>query len=277
MKKKYNTKLIVALGVIVFFTLYGATFKLVRLRLNKVDQTANVMNTDFDKDGSELHQELEAEKAKERKKSPMQKFNESKKIYISDEEVSDIRIEGESLDSFRSAIHNFVKIRDIDDNFKPLNTGKNSGDLKFKTDFNYFVMETDNKKSIYKIPVNAKKDFKLKFRRMIYTSVNFISDGKSIDKLEVYSGNVVKKPLPWNRKTLVRKILYKREVGKIQPEKEFEKTEENFTIKIEKAGVKLSIQTMGPDFIKVECGDNTAYYEVYPDLYNYLKNDIFAK
>ena len=69
---------------------------------------------------------------------------------------------------------------------------------------------------------------------------------------------------------MINKILYKREVGKIQPEKEFTRVKDNYTIKVDKSGVVLSIQTMGKDFIKVTCGDNTAYYEVYPYLYNYL-------
>ena len=46
---------------------------------------------------------------------------------------------------------------------------------------------------------------------------------------------------------------------------------------MEKSNIKISIQTMGKDFIKVDCGDNTAYYEVYQDLYSYLHDEGFKK
>ena len=44
---------------------------------------------------------------------------------------------------------------------------------------------------------------------------------------------------------------------------------------MEKSGEKIYIQTMGKDFIRVTCGDNIAYYEVYPELYNYLHDEVF--
>ena len=120
-----------------------------------------------------------------------------------------------------------------------------------------------------------KAELESEYRKLIYTSVDFITNKENMGSIRLYHGDKSKKVWPWKKDDLIYKILYKREVGKIQPEKEFRKSKDNYTIKMEKSGEEIYIQTMGKDFIKVTCGDNIAYYEVYPELYNYLHDEVF--
>lgn len=278
-KKKLNKSAIIIIAIIVFFLLYFLSFKLARGYLVKhgSNDTTNVMNVENDGEKTEVQKEIEMKKTQENKKGALERFKESKKMYISDEEVKNIKVEGETLESFKRSMSNFVVVRSVGEEFHPDNKGKTNNDVRFETDFNYFQVTAGNKKEYYKIPVSDKEDFRNMYRRMIYTSVDFITNGDKIGEMKLYHKNEEKKVWPWKKKDLIHKILYKREVGKIQPEKEFSKSKQNYTIKIKKSGVELSIQTMGKDFIKVHCGDNIAYYEVYTDLYDYLSKDVFKK
>lgn len=269
--KKFKKSQILVLAIVGFFVLYLISFKMSRgYIINHKSEDASVISEDNNEEKNEIQKQIEVRQKEEEKKGALQRFNECKKAYISDEQVGNIKIEGTTLDTLKRSMDSFVKIRSIDDDFKPKNEMKSNNNIVIKTDFNYIEVKSDKKLEYYKIPVSEKKDFKSMFRRMIYTSVEFITNGDKIGKIKLYSGNQQKRVLFWQKKDLIRKIMYKREVGKIQPEKEFGKTKKNYTIKIEKSGVEIAIQTMGRDFIKVSCGDNVAYYEVFPELYNYL-------
>ncbi len=275
-KPKLKKTTILILAVVGFFFLYFFSFKMSRgYIIHHAADDTTIMDIDSGGEKTKVQQEMENKRLNENKKSPMQRLKESKKAFISDDQVNDIKIDGSTLEDFKRAMSNFVKVRDVDEEFKPINKGKTNNNVQFETDFNYLVIKSGKKRECYKIPISEKKDFQNMYRRMIYTSVEFITNGRGIGDVKIYHGNEEKKVWFWKKKELINKILYKREVGKIQPEKEFTRVKDNYTIKVDKSGVLLSIQTMGKDFIKVTCGDNTAYYEVYPDLYNYLHDKEF--
>ena len=271
---KFNKKRLMILGLIVFFIVYILSFNFISSKFSqKDDKTSEITATNNKNSGETLEQReiLESEK-RESNKDLIVRFKEANKIYIGDNRANHIKITGSSLQTFDRLITNFVKIRNVNNDFSPVCSGKSSNGVRFLTDFNYFELIDKNKTVHYKIPVSYKNDFQNLYRRLIYTSVEFITNGEDIGSIKVYSGNDSKSVWFWNKKELLNKLLYKREVGKIQPEKEFQKIKDNYTVKMDKSGVKISIQTMGKDFVKVTCGDNIAYYEVYPDLYTYLYN-----
>ncbi len=271
---KLNIIVRVVVVILIFMLLYSISFKMARINIDK-GQTMDIMSVDTGGEKTKTQEAMEAKKAEEAKKSLLVRFKESKKIYISDEETENIKISGETLEQFKRKAEVFVKVRNLDDDFKTSNKGYTDNSLNFKTDFNYFVITSGKRVENYKVPVSMKAELEAEYRKLIYTSVDFITNKENMGSIRIYHGDESKKVWPWKKDDLIYKILYKREVGKIQPEKEFKKSKDNYTIKMEKSGVKIFIQTMGKDFIKVTCGDNTAYYEVFPELYNYLHDEVF--
>lgn len=271
---KLNIIVRVVVVILIFMLLYSISFKMARINIDK-GQTMDIMSVDTGGEKTRTQEAMEAKKAEEAKKSLLVRFKESKKIYISDEETENIKISGETLEQFKRKAEVFVKVRNLDDDFKTSNKGYTDNSLNFKTDFNYFVITSGKRVENYKVPVSMKAELEAEYRKLIYTSVDFITNKENMGSIRIYHGDESKKVWPWKKDDLIYKILYKREVGKIQPEKEFKKSKDNYTIKMEKSGVKIFIQTMGKDFIKVTCGDNTAYYEVFPELYNYLHDEVF--
>lgn len=271
---KLNIIVRVVVVILIFMLLYSISFKMARINIDK-GQTMDIMSVDTGGEKTKTQEAMEAKKAEEAKKSLLVRFKESKKIYISDEETENIKISGETLEQFKRKAEVFVKVRNLDDDFKTSNKGYTDNSLNFKTDFNYFVITSGKRVENYKVPISMKAELEAEYRKLIYTSVDFITNKENMGSIRIYHGDESKKVWPWKKDDLIYKILYKREVGKIQPEKEFKKSKDNYTIKMEKSGVKIFIQTMGKDFIKVTCGDNTAYYEVFPELYNYLHDEVF--
>ena len=271
---KLNIIVRVVVVILIFMLLYSISFKMARINIDK-SQTMDIMSVDTGGEKTKTQEAMEAKKAEEAKKSLLVRFKESKKIYISNEETENIKISGETLEQFKRKTEVFVKVRNLDDDFKTSNKGYTDNNLHFKTDFNYFVITSGKRVENYKVPVSMKAELEAEYRKLIYTSVDFITNKENMGSIRIYHGDESKKVWPWKKDDLIYKILYKREVGKIQPEKEFKKSKDNYTIKMEKSGVKIFIQTMGKDFIKVTCGDNTAYYEVFPELYNYLHDEVF--
>ena len=245
-----------------------------RINIDK-GQTMDIMSVDTGGEKTKTQEAMEAKKAEDAKKTLLVRFKESKKIYISNEETENIKISGETLEQFKRKTEVFVKVRNLDDDFKTSNKGYTDNNLHFKTDFNYFVITSGKRVENYKVPVSMKAELESEYRKLIYTSVDFITNKENMGSIRIYHGDKSKKVWPWKKDDLIYKILYKREVGKIQPEKEFRKSKDNYTIKMEKSGEEIYIQTMGKDFIRVTCGDNIAYYEVYPELYNYLHDEVF--
>lgn len=271
---KLNIIVRVVVVILIFMLLYSISFKMARINIDK-GQTMDIMSVDTGGEKTKTQEAMEAKKAEDAKKTLLVRFKESKKIYISNEETENIKISGETLEQFKRKTEVFVKVRNLDDDFKTSNKGYTDNNLHFKTDFNYFVITSGKRVENYKVPVSMKAELESEYRKLIYTSVDFITNKENMGSIRLYHGDKFKKVWPWKKDDLIYKILYKREVGKIQPEKEFRKSKDNYTIKMEKSGVKIYIQTMGKDFIRVTCGDNTAYYEVYPELYNYLHDEVF--
>lgn len=271
----HNKILMIVFAVALFFIFYIGAFNIVGSKLDEGNGDTNIIDVEGESGKSEIQQQLESKKAIESKKSLLERFSSVKKMFISNDDVENIKIEGETLENFKRNIDLFVKIRAIDEAFNPVNKGTTESDIDFETDFKYFKLKSGKKVEYYKIPVTMESSFESSFRKMIYTSVDFIKNKEGLGKVKLYYKDEEKGVWPWKKDDLLYKILYKREVGKIQPEKEFRKSKDNFTIKMEKSGTDVSIQTMGKDFIKVTNGDNVAYYEVYPDLYNYLKDEVF--
>ena len=271
---KLNIIVRVVVVILIFMLLYSISFKMARINIDK-GQTMDIMSVDTGGEKTKTQEAMEAKKAEDAKKTRLVRFKESKKIYISNEETENIKISGETLEQFKRKAEVFVKVRNLDDDFKTSNKGYTDNNLHFKTDFNYFVITSGKRVENYKVPVSMKAELESEYRKLIYTSVDFITNKENMGSIRLYHGDKSKKVWPWKKDDLIYKILYKREVGKIQPEKEFRKSKDNYTIKMEKSGEKIYIQTMGKDFIKVTCGDNIAYYEVYPELYNYLHDEVF--
>ncbi|MBC2575138.1 hypothetical protein [Peptostreptococcus canis] len=272
---KLNKTVLIILVIILFFLVYSFSFKVFRKWISSSPKT-DIVNIDTRGEKNRVQQELERKEIEDRKKSVLLRFNESKKMFISSGNIEDIKVEGEMMDNFNRITISFVKLRGIDGKFEPDNRGKTNTGIEFETDFNYFVVKDRDKTEYYKIPVAVKSDFQSMYNRMIFTSVDYIVNKKDLGKIRVCKGNDEKGIMPWKKDDLIHKILYKREVGKIQPEKDFQKSKKNFTIKIKKSNRDIIIQTMGKDFIKVTSGDNIAYYEVYKDLYEYLDTEIFG-
>ena len=271
---KLNIIVRVVVVILIFMLLYSISFKMARINIDK-GQTMDIMSVDTGGEKTKTQEAMEAKKAEDSKKTLLVRFKESKKIYISNEETENIKISGETLEQFKRKTEVFVKVRNLDDDFKTSNKGYTDNNLHFKTDFNYFVITSGKRVENYKVPVSMKAELESEYRKLIYTSVDFITNKENMGSIRLYHGDKSKKVWPWKKDDLIYKILYKREVGKIQPEKEFRKSKDNYTIKMEKSGEEIYIQTMGKDFIRVTCGDNIAYYEVYPELYNYLHDEVF--
>lgn len=271
---KLNIIVRVVVVILIFMLLYSISFKMARINIDK-GQTMDIMSVDTGGEKTKTQEAMEAKKAEDAKKTLLVRFKESKKIYISNEETENIKISGETLEQFKRKTEVFVKVRNLDDDFKTSNKGYTDNNLHFKTDFNYFVITSGKRVENYKVPVSMKAELEAEYRKLIYTSVDFITNKENVGSIRLYHGDKSKKVWPWKKDDLIYKILYKREVGKIQPEKEFRKSKDNYTIKMEKSGEEIYIQTMGKDFIRVTCGDNIAYYEVYPELYNYLHDEVF--
>ena len=271
---KLNIIVRVVVVILIFMHLYSISFKMARINIDK-GQTMDIMSVDTGGEKTKTQEAMEAKKAEDAKKTLLVRFKESKKIYISNEETENIKISGETLEQFKRKTEVFVKVRNLDDDFKTSNKGYTDNNLHFKTDFNYFVITSGKRVENYKVPVSMKAELESEYRKLIYTSVDFITNKENMGSIRLYHGDKSKKVWPWKKDDLIYKILYKREVGKIQPEKEFRKSKDNYTIKMEKSGEEIYIQTMGKDFIRVTCGDNIAYYEVYPELYNYLHDEVF--
>ena len=189
-KPKLKKTTILILAVVGFFFLYFFSFKMSRgYIIHHAADDTTIMDIDNGGEKTKVQQEMENKRLNENKKSPMQRLKESKKAFISDDQVNDIKIDGSTLEDFKRAMSNFVKVRDVDEEFKPINKGKTNNNVQFETDFNYLVIKSGKKRECYKIPISEKKDFQNMYRRMIYTSVEFITNGRGIGDVKIYHGN----------------------------------------------------------------------------------------
>ena len=176
---KLNIIVRVVVVILIFMLLYSISFKMARINIDK-GQTMDIMSVDTGGEKTKTQEAMEAKKAEEAKKSLLVRFKESKKIYISDEETENIKISGETLEQFKRKAEVFVKVRNLDDDFKTSNKGYTDNSLNFKTDFNYFVITSGKRVENYKVPVSMKAELEAEYRKLIYTSVDFITNKENI-------------------------------------------------------------------------------------------------
>ncbi|MDU4856291.1 MAG: hypothetical protein E6X72_18055, partial [Clostridioides difficile] len=123
--------------------------------------------------------------------------------------------------------------------------------------------------------VSSKDAFKKLLDESIYTSFDLLSHYKDWKEVTITHGKEIKKVHRWKFDDLAHKMISKRVVGKVQPEKSKERSDYNFTINIKGDNFDVKVDTMGKDYVKVTSKKNVSYYEVHTSLFDYLKNEIF--
>ena len=151
----------------------------------------------------------------------------------------------------------------------------NDDGVRFSTDLNLFRIYTVNEEVYYKIPVSEKTRFEKILSGSIYTSFDFVKKYKTWKNVSVSYNDQKKTIHKWKYDDLAYKMSSKRIVGKIQPEKNKERSKYNFTIDIQGDNYTLKIETMGKDYVKISSDKGEAYYEVSIALYEYLREEIF--
>ena len=255
-RRKIKRSTFLIAGVIVFFAVYFLSFNL----FSKLDKTS-VDNT----------VKLQAE---EDNRSLLRRLKDKDKIYLSDNRVSDVRVEKELLEELRYCFENLSKIR-TPQSYQPTYEGYSDDGIKFSTDLNVMRIYTVDTEEYYKIPVSSKEELKNILDKSIYTSFDFIKQYKTWKNVTVTSGDKSKTISKWKYDDLANKMVSKRVVGKVQPEKSKERTDENFTINIKSENYEAKVETMGQDYVKITVDKLTSYYEVHKALYEYLKTEIF--
>ena len=150
-KRKVKKSAILIMGIICFFIIYFAAFNYFS-NIGK-GQGAKIPDVEEKVDARSL----------------LSQFKSKKKIYISDGNVSNVRMEEEKVQEFQYSFNEFSKIR-TPDSYKPIYEGYTDDDIKFSTDLNVFRVYTVNKEEYYKVPVAYKKEFKEILDTSIYTS-----------------------------------------------------------------------------------------------------------
>ncbi len=265
-KKKSKLKKYIVLGLIVFFIVYIVSFFLV----SKI--------FDSDREDSIQKNKLTREENTSDNTLPLlSQLESSKKIYILDEKTDvNIKIEKDRWADYKYYFNEFRKVRDAI-SYKPRYSGYSSTGIKFSTDLNFLRVYTVEKDEYYKIPIDKKEEFEKIIKESIYTSFDFVIDSEKWKSVHISNGDNTKTLHRWKYNKFVNKMRYKRHVGKVQPEKSKEKSKYNYTVYIDEDGFSFRIDTMGPNYIKIKYGDYVAYYEVYTDMYNYIKNNIFKE
>lgn len=259
-KRKLKKSMALILGVILFFGVYFFTFTKVR---NGQDKNKEPVNT---------------EEQQEDTRPLINQISYKEKIYISDSKVENIRIESSYWSNIKVLFSEFTKIRKPQ-SYTPVYNGYSDDGIRFSTDLNYFRVYTVSTEEYYKVPVATKKEFEKLLRESIYISFDFIKKYKSWETVEISYKDETKKIHKWKFDDLSYKMASKRIVGKVQPEKNKERSEYNFTISIKGKYYNSIMETMGKDYVKISTGEGEnkakAYYEVHTGLYEYLVSEIF--
>ena len=257
-KRKLKKKAAILIGVVVFFIIYFISF---RIGIN------------MEKDKSEVPKKVEKEE--EDNRSLRTQIKEKKKVYISDKNIENIKIEEDMWDEIKLFFSDFKKVRNTTSSYEAVHEGYSDDGVKFSTDLNFFRAYTVNKEEYYKVPVSSKDAFKKLLDESIYTSFDLLSHYKDWKEVTITHGKEIKKVHRWKFDDLAHKMISKRVVGKVQPEKSKERSDYNFTINIKGDNFDVKVDTMGKDYVKVTSKKNVSYYEVHTSLFDYLKNEIF--
>lgn len=256
-KRKVKKPVIIIGAVILFFSIYFASFKLVSYLESKNAPVKNVEDQE-----------------QEDTRSLMAQISSKKKIYVSDDNVESIKIEESYWNQLKVLFSEFAKVRKPS-KYEPKYSGYSDDGIRFSTDLVYFRVYTVNKEEYYKVPVATKDELNKLLKESIYTSFDFVKQYKGWKDVKVTHGEKTKTIYKWKYSKLSNRMVYKRVVGKVQPEKSKERSEYNFTINIKGDHYEATIETMGKDYVKIISGDSQAYYEVTDLLFTYLKDDVF--
>ena len=255
-KRKVKKSAILIMGIICFFIIYFAAFNYFS-NIGK-GQGAKIPDVEEKVDARSL----------------LSQFKSKKKIYISDGNVSNVRMEEEKVQEFQYSFNEFSKIR-TPDSYKPIYEGYTDDDIKFSTDLNVIRIYTVNKEEYYKIPVSSKDEFKKILEKSIYTSFDFVKQYKTWKEVKITYKDKTKNLSRWKYDDLANTMASKRIVGKVQPEKSKERSDYNFVIQIKADNYEAKIETMGEDYVKISSKDLSSYYEVHTALYTYIKDEVF--
>lgn len=256
-KRKLKKKAAILIGVVIFFIIYFISFKI---------------GINMEKDKSEVPKKVETET--EDNRSLMTQIKEKKKIYVSDKNVENIKIEEDMWNEVKFFFSEFKKVRNTT-SYEAIYEGYSDDGIKFSTDLNFFRVYTVNKEEYYKVPIDSKNSFKKLLDESIYTSFDLLSHYKDWKEVTITYGKETKKVHKWKFDDLEHKMISKRVVGKVQPEKSKERSDYNFSINIKGENFAVKVDTMGKDYVKVTSKKTVSYYEVHTSLFDYLKNEIF--
>ena len=257
-KRKLKKGMALILGIILFFGVYFASFTFGR----HLDEK----NT----------QPVKKEEDQEDARSLMSQLNSKEKIYITDSNVENVRVEESYWTNVKVLFSEFSKIR-TPDSYTPVYSGNSDDGIRFSTDLNYFRVYTVSNEEYYKVPVATKKEFKKLLGESIYLSFDFVKKYKNWDTVEVSYKGETKEIHKWKFDDLSYNMGSKRIVGKVQPQKSKERSKYNFTINIKGEHYNAKLETMGKDYVKISQGNSKeeAYYEVLTGLYDYLVVEVF--
>ena len=256
-KRKIKKSVLVAISIVAFFIIYGLAFY----------AGTYLDNKDKPKVESKEDEEID-------NRPLMKQLSSKKKIYMSNEEVENIKVDEIYWDEVKYELTKFSKVRKSD-KFTPIYTGYSDDGVRFSTDLNLFRIYTVNEEVYYKIPVSEKTRFEKVLSGSIYTSFDFVKKYKTWKNVSVSYNDQKKTIHKWKYDDLSYKMASKRIVGKVQPEKSKERSEYNFTMSIKIKGQDITVETMGADYVKITSHKLQSYYEVHNALYEYIKNDIF--
>ena len=256
-KRKVKKSVLVAISIVAFFIIYGLAF---------------YAGTYLDNKDNPKVENKEEEEIDDR--PLMKQLNSKKKIYMSNQEIENIKVDETYWDEVKYELTKFSQVRKSE-KFTPIYTGYSDDGVRFSTDLNLFRIYTVNQEVYYKIPVSEKTQFEKVLNGSIYTSFDFVKKYKTWKSVNVSYNDQKKTIHKWKYDDLAYKMSSKRIVGKIQPEKNKERSKYNFTIDIQGDNYNLKIETMGKDYVKISSDKGEAYYEVSIALYDYLRETIF--
>ncbi|MGL5314153.1 MAG: hypothetical protein ACRC92_12965 [Peptostreptococcaceae bacterium] len=255
-KRKLKKQVVLIISVVSFFIVYFIAFN---------------VGTYLDRKNEEPVKTVEKE---EDTRPLITQLGSKTKIYISNSELQNIRIEESYWEEVQYSFSKFAQIR-TPEGFEPTYTGYTDDGLKFATDFNYLRVYTVNQEEYYKVPVDDKGEFEKVLKESMYTSFDFVKQYKTWKNVTISYNGDTKSIHKWKFDDLSYKMAAKRLVGKVQPEKSKERSEYNFTIAIKGENYEVNVETMGKDYVKITSGELEAYYEVYTGLFEYIRDDIF--
>lgn len=256
-KRKLKKSVLMGIFIAVFFIFYGISFYVFTNLENKNKPEVEV-----------------TEETKEDTRDLMTQLKSKNKIYMSSGDIKNIKIEEIYWDELKYEFTKFSKVRN-QEKFTPIYTGYSDDGIRFSTDLNFFRIYTVNQEVYYKVPIAEKNKLDAILSGSIYTSFDFVKQYKTWKSVEVSYNDKTKTIRKWKYDDLVYKMSAKRTVGKVQPEKNKERSKYNFTIDIKGENYDIKLETMGPYYVKISSDKGIAYYEVSIALYEYLRDEIF--